>query len=509
MVHQGLKSFALAALVVLAGCAAPGPVVDDTHPPPAPREFRAAWIASVANIDWPSKPGLPVAQQKDEIVRIADRAQKMGLNALIVQVRPAADALYASSLEPWSEYLTGTQGLAPDPYYDPLAMWIDEAHRRGLELHAWFNPYRAKHPTSKSPAYATHVSVASPQVVKAYGEYLWMDPGEPEAVRRTLDVIADVVRRYDVDGIHIDDYFYPYPEKSPAGDELPFPDDPAWQRFVQSGGALARDDWRRANVNALVERMHASVHREKPWVKFGVSPFGLGRPDRRPPGIVGFSQYDKLYADVELWLARGWMDYLVPQLYWAIDSPGQPFAPLLDYWTGINPAKRHVWPGYFTSRIDATEKSWTAEEIANQVALTRARRVDGHVHFSMAALMENRRGIADRLAQSYATPALVPATPWLDNNPPLPPDLRARVAPGDPGTILLQNASPAPGRTRTLAIWARYGSAWRFRTFPAAASDLRIDARFNGAPLEALVASGVTRLGIESARIPIDLKAAK
>ena len=404
---------AVAAAIALSGCVSAPPRPYAVAPPPV-REFRGAWVASVANIDWPSRPGLTAAAQQEEIVRIVERAQAIGLNALIVQVRPAADALYASALEPWSEYLSGEQGKAPEPWYDPLALWITEAHRRGIELHAWFNPYRARHPSSRSPLAPGHVANTMPGAVKAYGDYLWLDPGEEEAAQRTLDVIVDVVRRYDVDGIHIDDYFYPYPIAAPdGGGDLDFPDEPSWAKYRLSGGSLPREDWRRANVDALIERIHAAVHREKPRVLFGVSPFGLGRPDLRPPAIAGFSPYDKLHADVELWLARGWLDYLAPQLYWPIDAPAQPFGPLLDYWTAANTAGQHVWPGLFTSRIDGTASSWSAQEIMNQLALTRARHVDGHIHFSMSALMQNRDGIADRLTAAYATPALVPESPWL------------------------------------------------------------------------------------------------
>jgi uncharacterized lipoprotein YddW (UPF0748 family) len=402
--------------VVVAGCTAPETKLE-TASAPALREFRAAWVASVNNIDWPSRRDLTVAQQQEELVRIVERAQWIGLNALILQVRPAADALYSSELEPWSEYLTGVQGKAPEPFYDPLAMWIAEAHRRGIELHAWFNPYRARHPSSRSPLAANHVANTMPGAVKAYGDFLWLDPGEAESARRTVEVILDVTRRYDVDGIHIDDYFYPYPEKPADGVELDFPDESSWARYKLDAGPLSRSDWRRANVDALVERINSAVHREKPWVKFGVSPFGVGRPGFRPPGVAGFSQYDKLYANVELWLARGWLDYVAPQLYWQIDSPEQPFGVLLDYWMRFNTAGRHVWPGYFTSRIDDGPKSWSADEIASQVAITRARGADGHIHFSMAALMQNRGGIADRLKALYAQPARVPLTPWLAPNP--------------------------------------------------------------------------------------------
>jgi len=502
VVRESLKHAILAAMAfAIAACA--GPRTQPTAvPPPAPREFRAAWVASVANIDWPSRPGLSTAAQQAEIVRIVERAQSLGLNALIVQVRPAADALYASELEPWSEYLTGTQGLAPEPWYDPLASWIAEAHRRGIELHAWFNPYRARHPSARSPLAPNHIANTAPGVVKAYGDHLWLDPGETEAARRTLEVIVDVVRRYDVDGIHIDDYFYPYPINGADGAEVDFPDDASWAQYRLSGGNLAREDWRRANVDMLVERIHAAVHREKPAVRFGVSPFGVGRPEQRPPGVAGFSQYDKIYANVELWLARGWLDYLAPQLYWPIDTPAQPFGVLLDYWTARNAAGRHVWPGLFTSRIDATEKSWSVDEIARQVALTRGRGVDGHIHFSMAALLENRRGIADRLKSEYAVAALVPSSPWLVESPPVAPGARARIAPDDRDAIMLEWE---PADAWQLAIWTRHGATWRFRALPGAQGSARIAAYAGELRIDALVVSAVNRSGVESARVAVPL----
>ncbi len=488
---------------MLASCAVPRTDVDDV-PPPAPREFRAAWVASVANIDWPSRPGLSSAAQQEEVVRIVERARSIGLNALIVQVRPSADALYASALEPWSEYLTGTQGAAPQPFYDPLAMWVAEAHRRGIELHAWFNPYRARHSSARSPLAPNHIANTMPGIVKPYGDFLWLDPGEPEAARRTLEVVADVARRYDIDGVHIDDYFYPYPVAAPGGVELDFPDGPSWQRYLLDGGSLARDDWRRENVDRLVERLHDAAHRVKPWVRFGVSPFGVGRPDLRPAGVSGFSQYDRIYANVELWLSRGWLDYLAPQLYWPLVTPAQPFGVLLDYWTAWNTAGRHVWPGLFTSRIDATSASWSVDEIAGQIALVRARRVDGHIHFSMAALMENRKGIADRLRIAYETPALVPATPWLADAPPAMPRVSARITPGDPGTITLDVASESPDAWQ-VAIWARYGTAWKFRVAPGSAHTARLDASVDGRPMDGLVVSAVNRVGVESARASVVL----
>jgi uncharacterized lipoprotein YddW (UPF0748 family) len=476
------------ALLLLASCAS---VTPPSEPPAAPREFRGAWVASVANIDWPSLRDLTTDQQRAEIVAIVERAKKLNLNALIVQMRPSADALYFSPLEPWSEYLTGEQGRAPQPWYDPLQVWIDEAHRRGIELHAWFNPYRARMSRAQSYEAESHIARTRPDLVKLYGDQLWLDPGEPDAAQRTIDVIVDVVRRYDIDGVHIDDYFYPYPVKPPgAAAEIDFPDESSYLVYRMAGGALEKADWRRKNVNDLVQRIHAEVHKEKSWVRFGVSPFGLGKPARRAPGVEGFSQYDKLYADVELWMASCWMDYLVPQLYWPSADPARPFTVLLDGWIRENTCGRHVYVGLFTSRIDATEKSWKPEDIVGQVDLTRARPdAPGHVHFSMAALMQNRQGIADALQARYASPALPPAYPWISSAPPAAPVVTAtRSATGVTLTV------SAPGATR-LAIWTRTSGAWRFAVFPATSSPIDLG------PADRIVVSAIDRLNNESARV--------
>ena len=490
-------------------------------PPPTPREFRAAWIATVANIDWPSKKGLTVAQQQQEIIRIVDRAKELNLNALIFQVRPAADALYPSVLEPWSEYLTGEQGRMPDPYYDPLKMWVEESHKRGIELHAWFNPYRARHTSAKSPNAPMHIANTYPDAVKSYGGYLWMDPGEPAAAQRTLDVILDVVRRYDIDGVHVDDYFYPYPVNVPGSTppvEQNFPDEASWRRYVNLGGGLSRADWRRRNVNLLMENIHAGVRREKPWVRFGVSPFGLGRPDGRPTGIEGFSQYDKLYADVELWLNKGWLDYLVPQLYWPIDQRAQSFELLLDYWLQQNTMKRHVWPGLFTSRIDNTDKSWPVDEVLRQVTLTRSKNMaQGHVHFSMVTLLENRKGINDQLkAGAYKGQALIPAAPWLVTKPMLaliPPMLRVDTDSNARNmTVSLTSFKPfSDGHAWQLAAWIRVAGAWQFVVAPVSMAESSrtdvITVRFvydidDTKPVpDRVVAFAVNRFGNESAHV--------
>jgi uncharacterized lipoprotein YddW (UPF0748 family) len=237
--------------------------------PPSPlREFRGAWITTVGNIDWPSKPGLTVAEQKAELISLLDRAVQLKLNAVIYQVRPASDAMYASSLEPWSEYVTGTQGRAPTPFYDPLAFAIEEAHQRGLELHAWFNPFRARHFAAKSPVALNHISKTHPEFIRTYSNQLWIDPGEPAARAYVSNVVMDVVKRYDVDGVQFDDYFYPYPEKDAAGREMNFPDDASWRKYGLPK-KLDRVIWRRDNINEFVRTIYESIKAAKPRVKFG------------------------------------------------------------------------------------------------------------------------------------------------------------------------------------------------------------------------------------------------
>ena len=383
--------------------------------PEIPREFRGVWVATVANIDWPTRPGLSTDEQQREADRILDLCKKLRLNVVVLQVRTSCDALYASKLEPWSYYLTGEQGKPPEPFYDPLSYWIEQAHARGLELHAWFNPYRAKNSGQSYIDSKTHISNTHPDLVKRYGNdktnYLWLDPGEEQARTHTLDVFMDVVERYDIDGIHIDDYFYPYPI-----DDIPFPDDPAWNRYINAGGSLGRDDWRRDQMNQFIREVYARMKARKPHVKFGISPFGIWKPGF-PQGVQGFSQYDKLYADAKLWLNEGWCDYYSPQLYWPIHSKGQSFPTLLQWWVGENTQQRIIAPGLFTSRIGDKNRPYSVEQIEDQVFLSRnLRGASGSIHFSMKAMLENREGLSDRLeANTYLSEALVPQMPWIDS----------------------------------------------------------------------------------------------
>jgi uncharacterized lipoprotein YddW (UPF0748 family) len=405
---------ASAALLAAEGVYQPSSII----PPEPPREFRGAWIATVANKDWPSAPGLSVAQQKAELIALLDTAVNLKLNAVIFQVRPASDAVYASPIEPWSAYLTGVQGQAPEPFYDPLAFAIEEAHKRGLELHAWFNPFRVRVSGARWYPAPDDIARTHPDWVREYDGQLWLDPGEPAARAYVLRVIMDVVRRYDVDGVQVDDYFYPYPVTVGKGGDLPFPDEASWREFGQASG-LSHADWRRQNINQFIQSVYQSIKSTKRWVKFGVSPFGIWRPGY-PPQIRGFDSYAWLFADSRLWLASGWVDYISPQLYWPINAPQQSFPVLLNWWEQQNVRGRNLWPGLNAG--DAGIK-FPAVEIANQIAATREQPgATGDILFHLGSL-ENNAALANAVAYEYAQTALVPASPWLESSPPVRPEL--------------------------------------------------------------------------------------
>jgi uncharacterized lipoprotein YddW (UPF0748 family) len=289
-------------------------------------------------------------------------------------------------------------------------MWVDEAHKRSTELHVWLNPYRAMHSAHKGPLAPTHIAKTNSADVKTYAKQLWMDPGSKFVQQRTLSVVRDIVDRYDIDGVHIDDYFYPYPE---AG--VDFPDDASYQAYRSTGGRLGRSDWRRKNVDDLVHNLYDTIKQEKRWVKFGISPFGIYRPGI-PKGIkAGVDQYEGLYADAKKWLNEGWCDYFTPQLYWPVAQKAQSSPVLLDWWASENTKGRNLWPGLFTSRTMPSEGGWPPQEIANQIELTRAQKgYPGNAHFSMKAFLQNSGGVTDiLLAGVYSKPAFMPPSPWL------------------------------------------------------------------------------------------------
>ena len=393
----------------------PPVITPDTNPPALQRETRGLWVATVANIDWPSRSNLSAAQQRAELVSIFDRAAAAGFNTIIFHVRPAADAVYRSSIEPWGAMLSGTQGT--DPGYDPLAFAVQEAHARGLQLHAWINPFRAGNTVDSARLSPTHLFTIRRDLVRVYGSQLWLDPGERDVQDHVMRVVADIVQRYDIDGIHADDYFYPYPETDAANRPLSFPDD---STYAREGSGLTLGDWRRANVDRFVERLYREVHALKPTLPVGISPFGIWRPGS-PNGIVGLDAYATIYADSRKWLDQGWVDYLAPQLYWSIAASQQSFPALLDWWLQQNARGRHVWPGLAAYRVaDGTGSAFGTAEIAGQVSLTRARSAaSGHLLYNTTStLTRNGGAVATSLSELYRTRALPPAYPWLDATPP-------------------------------------------------------------------------------------------
>ena len=379
------------------------------------RELRGSWIATVHNINWPSQPGLPVATQKAELERLIQSAHDSGLNCLIFQVRSACEAMYESKIEPWSCYLSGLMSLAPSPKWDPLAFAIEAAHQRGMELHAWFNPYRALAGDRFAPS-AGPVRREHPEWTLKYGRDWWLNPGLPQVRQRVLDVILDVTRRYDVDGIHLDDYFYPYPVNGGDGKPVPFPDDDTYARYQNGGGTLELTAWRRENVDQTVRAIYEGIKSVRRTVKFGISPFGLWRPDFPPGTGGGLDPYEHMGADSRGWLQKGWVDYLTPQLYWTIDRPKLGFATYFEWWLGENTLGRHIWPGMNTSKIGDDRR---AGEILAQISITRSRQAQmppGHFHWNFGALDKNL-GKINTLARerAYGLHTLPPASPWLSN----------------------------------------------------------------------------------------------
>lgn len=378
-------------------------------------EFRAVWVATVENIDWPSKRGLSVEDQKVEFIRLADMHQRLGMNALIVQIRPVADAFFPSSYEPWSEYLTGKQGAPPVPYYDPLAFMIEETHKRGMEFHAWLNPYRAVFNINKSSIAPSHITKIHPEWFVTYGDKKYFDPGIPEVRRHVVNVVKDLLNRYPLDGIHMDDYFYPY---KIAGKE--FPDQKSFQQY---GRGMKRDDWRRSNCDSIIKNLYEAIRATNPSVKFGISPFGVWRnKDKDPMGSntrAGQTNYDDLYADILLWLKNGWMDYVLPQLYWERGFNLADYDILLDWWNEHSYG-RHLYIGHGIYRAGAKGGWSRREELPEQIQLLRKfPTTHGSAYFSSKSFNNNPNGWNDSLKNNYyARPAIIPPMPWVDATAP-------------------------------------------------------------------------------------------
>jgi len=383
-------------------------------------EFRGVWVATVLNIDWPSKKGLTPLQQRQEFKKLSQTHKKLGLNALVVQIRPSSDALYDSPHEPWSEWLTGTMGKAPSPYYDPLQFMINEAHENGLEFHAWINPFRAIINTKTQSVAPSHITRKRPDWIVPYGAKRLINPGIPEARAYIIRVVMDIVRRYDIDGIHFDDYFYPYPE---AG--LTFNDQATYQQFRRGFNDVS--SWRRDNINLFIKALSDSIRAQKPWISFGISPFGVWRNQSQDPEgsptRAGITTYDDLYADVRLWLREGWIDYVAPQLYWDTQFKAAPYSSVMPWWAN-NTYGRHFYVGHAAYRITSDTGGWKdSNELLVQKQLNRSTpTVNGSIFYSSSALINNLRGVPELLAKTYYTyPAFVPPFTWISSPTPPPP----------------------------------------------------------------------------------------
>lgn len=355
-------------------------------------EFRGAWISAVHNLDWPSEQGLPPAEQKAELVRLLDSAKSLGLTDVFFQVRPEGDALYKSSLEPWSRFLTGTQGK--DPGYDPLAFCISEASRRGIRVHAWINPYRAS-VKAGAPLASNHMARRFSPYAYRVGSVVCMDPGSQEVQDHVVKVVSDIASRYAVAGIHFDDYFYPYPSVGKL------PDAKTYERYRAAGGKLDQGDWRRDNVNKLIARSCRAAKEARPGILFGVSPFGIYTKGQPSTVKAGLDQLNEIYADPVLWMRSGWVDYLAPQLYWK-DKSDQSFAELLKWWRSpsANPRGIPIYPGIAAYRM--SEQGWPPQEIVRQVALSRTvgSGPSGHVFFRLATMANNVKGVSSLLKKA-------------------------------------------------------------------------------------------------------------
>ena len=416
-------------------------------------EFRGVWVATVDNIDWPSDKYLSTDSQKTEFIKLLNMHQRNGMNAVIAQVRPATDAFYPSQYEPWSEWLTGTQGKPPIPYYDPLEFMIMETHKRGMEFHAWMNPYRAEFSIGKSSISQTHITKLHPDWFLPYGTIKLFDPGNKEVQEYVSNVVRDVVSRYDVDAIHFDDYFYPY---RIAGKE--FPDSISYARY---GNGLNKEDWRRSNVDSIILKLSKAIKQENKFCKFGISPFGVWRnSDKDPEGSntkAGQTNYDDLYANILLWLKNKWIDYVAPQLYWEFSQPKVSFATLIDWWANHSYGRQvYIGQGIYRAQESKSVAWKNPNELPNQIKKLREYpQVQGSIYFSSKTFEKNPNGWNDSLQNNYYKyPAIIPPMEWIDSTKPAIPVLTAEILSGtNSKDMVLHLTTGRPGGIKQYAVY--------------------------------------------------------
>lgn len=448
------------------------------------RELRALWVSTVFGLDFPSSTTLTPAEAASELEAIVDVAAAAGMNALFFQVRTESDALYASAIEPWSRFLSGTQGVSPG--YDPLALLIASAHAKGIEVHAWMNPYRAL-VTAGTGTAPNHVSNAFPDAAILYNNAVTMNPADSRVRERIVSAVRELVKSYDVDGVVFDDYFYPYP----AG--TPFPDDASYDAYVTGGGTLAKSDWRRANVDGLVSAVSAGIRAEKAWVRWGVAPFGIYRPGM-PPGVVGLDAYEELACDSIHWIDQQWVDYLAPQIYWTTTSAGQPFESLVDWWASKAKPERPIVPSLALHKLGTTPE-WTTSEYATQIALVRAQPAGaaGQTHFRFAFLRDDIGNVKTEIAKLYAAPARPPPLPGATATSVEPPSVTATT-----GGVTIEH--PSLSTIRGYGVYRRSEEgSWSFERFvPSAATTITLaSGRF--------AISAFHRAGVESPGVVVEV----
>lgn len=458
--------------------------------PKIEREFRAVWIATVDNIDFPTKKTLSVAEQKDELIKDLELAKSLKMNAVIFQVRPMADAVYESKIEPWSEFLTGQMGKSQP--FDPLKFIIEEAHKRGILVHAWFNPYRAYHPAAKTVS-ENHISKRRPDLVRKYGRYSWLDPTDAEVQKYSLSVVLDVVKRYDIDGVHFDDYFYPYAEKDEKGNKIEFPDDANYRKYVQAAmkanksgkqrSPLSRETWRRMHVNNFVASVGQEIKKIKPTVMYGISPIGVQEIN-----------YNELFADAEFWLSEGMIDYFVPQLYWKSDRKTREFPLLLKNWESKNVKKRHVWAGIGTYKIPSKTENFSADEIIKQISYTREiQKTAGNIQFSFKSVRSDFDKIQTALKEkSYKSEAIIPISSWIKTTNIIAPKV---VIKRDKDFVRVNWNEQGKQKAFWFVVYAKDSNGWSYSILPASQKSISLSAERK---IEKIIVKSVDRLGNES-----------
>jgi uncharacterized lipoprotein YddW (UPF0748 family) len=403
------------------------------------RELRGVWIATYANIDWPNRTQTPT-QQRAALITILDHHKATGINAVFIQIRSQCDALYQSSIEPWSADLTGTQGKSPNPIWDPLQFMIEECHKRGMEFHAWINPYRAVATASQLSSFSNeHVAKKNPSWILTVGTVIILNPGLQQVRDHITSVITDVVSRYDIDGIHFDDYFYP---SGTINDNSTYTTDPR--------GFTNVADWRRDNVNLLIRNVYDTIKALKPWVKFGVSPSGIWRNTvaNGGAGTNGQEHYSVMYADSRKWLQQGWVDYIAPQVYWNIGFAVANYASLVPWWSN-NANGRHVYIGLAGYKVNdpAQGAPWAdPNQIPNQVKMNRNQQnVFGQIVYNTTSMrVTTRLGFRDSLKNNYYSKlSLLPTMPWRDNTPPASPSSLVAMKYGNDSVVLNWTKTPS------------------------------------------------------------------